>query len=94
MQLRIARVALSRLDGVEIGLDYLWVGPRGATAQGLRVAAPGLDASIERVDVGVALWSSLTRLALDVERVEVRGVEVRATPGSSDAGPAPPSARA
>src|SRR5262245_48955499 len=92
VQLRITRFALSRLDGVDVGLDYLWAGPRGVTVQGLRVAAPGLDASVERVDVGLALWSSLTRLELDVERVEIRGVDVRVTPQPSDAAPAPPSA--
>ena len=52
VQLRIARAALSRLDGVHVGLDYLWAGPRGVTVEGLSVAAPGLDASVERVDVG------------------------------------------
>src|SRR5262245_59176757 len=92
VQLRIARVALSRLDGIDVGLGYLWAGPRGVTVRGLRVAAPGLDASVERVDVGLALWSSLTRFGLDVERVEIGGAEVRLTPQPSDTGPAPPSA--
>ncbi len=89
VQLRIARAALSRLDGVDVGLDYLWAGPRGVTVEGLRVAAPGLDASAERIDIGVAVWSSLTGLALDVARVDISGVEVRLMPEPSDASPAP-----
>ena len=63
-----------------IDVDYLWAGPRGVTAEHIRVAAPGLDANVERVDVRVALWSSLTRLSLDVEHVQLRGVEVRVSP--------------
>jgi hypothetical protein len=90
VQLRIARAAFSGLDGVDVGLDHVWAGPRGVTVDGLRVAMPGLEASVERLDVSLALWSSLTRLGLDVERVEVRGVDVRVTP--TDAAPAPPSA--
>jgi hypothetical protein len=84
VQLRVARTVLSRLDGVDVGLDYLWAGPSGVTVEGLRVAAPGLDASVERIDISLALWSSLTRLGLDVERVAIRGAEVRVTPEPSD----------
>lgn len=88
VQLRIARAVLGRLDGVGIELDYVWAGPRGATVEGLRIDAPGLQAGVRRADVDVAFWPSLRRLALVVDRVEVQGVEVIATARSSEAEPA------
>ena len=80
VQTRLARAALSRLDGVDVRLDHLAAGLGGVTVEGLRVAAPGLDASVERADVNIAFWSSLARLGLDVEQVRIEGVDVRVVP--------------
>jgi hypothetical protein len=91
VQLRVARAALSRLEGVEVRLDYLWAGFGGVTVEGLHVAAPGLDASVARADVDIAFWSSLTRLGLDVRQVRVQGVAVRVARQPSDASAAPAS---
>src|SRR5262245_41351138 len=80
VQTRVARAVLSRLDGVEVDLDYLAAGLGGVTVTGLRVDAAGLAARVESVDVDIAFWSSLARLGLDVEQVKIRGVDLRATP--------------
>ena len=80
VQTRLARAALSRLDGVDVRLDYLAAGLGGVTVEGLRVAAPGLEASVERADVDLAFWSSLARLGLDVEQVRIDGVDIRIVP--------------
>jgi len=80
VQLRLARAVLSRLDGVDVRLDHLAVGLGGVTVEGLRVAAPGLEATVERADVDLAFWSSLARLGLDVEQVRIDGVDVRVVP--------------
>ncbi len=55
VQTRLARAVLSRLDGVDVRLDHLAVGLSGVTVEGLRVAAPGLEASVERADVDIAV---------------------------------------
>jgi hypothetical protein len=80
VQTRLARAALSRLDGVDVRLDYLAAGLGGVTVEGLRIAAPGLEASVERADVDLAFWSSLARLGLDFEQVRISGVDVRVAP--------------
>ena len=80
VQTRLARAVLSRLDGVDVRLDRLAAGLGGVTVQGLRVAAPGLEASVERADVDLAFWSSLARFGLDVEQVRIDGVDVRVVP--------------
>ena len=80
VQTRLARAALSRLDGVDVRLDRLAAGLGRVTVEGLRVAAPGLDASVERADVDLAFWSSLLRLGLDVEQIRVAGADVRVVP--------------
>src|SRR4029079_19110959 len=80
VQTRLARAVLSRLDGVDVRLDHLALGLSGVTVEGLRVAAPGVEASVERADVELALWSSLARFGLDVERVRIDGVDVRVVP--------------
>ena len=64
-----------------------------STVEGLRVAAPGLDASVERVEVDVALWSSLARLGLDVERIRIarrRAFESCPQPATDPAQPSGP----
>ena len=71
---------LSRLDGIDVRLDYLAAGLGGVTVEGLRVAAPGLEASVERAEVDLAFWSSLARLGLDVEQIRIDGVDVRVVP--------------
>ncbi len=93
VQLRIARAVLSRLDGVDLDVDYLWAGPRGVTAEHVRVASPGLVANVERVAVRVAVWSSLTQLSLDIEQIQLRGVEVGVSPQPSDSSVPPPAVR-
>ena len=80
IQTRLARAVLSRLDGVDVQLDHLAAGLGGVTVEGLRMAAPGLEASVERADVDLAFWSSLAHLGLDVENVRIDGVDVRVAP--------------
>jgi len=80
VQTRLARAVLSRLDGVDVRLDHLTLGLSGVTVEGLRVAAPGVEASVERADVELGFWSSLARFGLDVERVRIDGVDVRVVP--------------
>src|SRR6185369_15124930 len=97
VQTRLARAVLSRLDGVDVRLDHLTLGLSGVTVEGLRVAAPGVEASVERADVELGFWSSLARFGLDVERVRIDGVDVRVVPVPGEkpaqtAGPREPSA--
>ena len=72
--------------GVDLELGYVWAGPRGVDASNVRVVMPGLALSVERVDVDIAFWSSLTRVGLDVRRAAVRGVDVRVEPAQPAAG--------
>ncbi|HUL80697.1 MAG TPA: DUF748 domain-containing protein, partial [Gammaproteobacteria bacterium] len=87
VQTRLARAVLSRLDSVDVRLEYLAAGLGGVTVEGLRIAAPGLEASVERADVDIAFWSSLARLGLDLENVRVNGVDVRVAPVPGEAPP-------
>src|SRR5215831_12634230 len=80
VQTRLARAVLSRIDGVDVQLDRLAAGFGGVTVEGLRVQAPGLDASVQRARVDLAFWSSLARLGVDVQRAQIDGVDVRVVP--------------
>jgi hypothetical protein len=77
IQLTLARAFFGDLDGADIELGFLWVGPRGVALEGLRVEAPGFVISVEAADVDLAFWSSLLGLQVDIESLDVRGGAAR-----------------
>ncbi len=91
---RIIARAVANGAGVDLEIGYVWAGPRGVDASNVRVVMPGLALSVERVDLDIAFWSSLTHAGLDVRRAAVRGVDVRVEPATQPASDEPVSAPA
>jgi hypothetical protein len=76
VQVRLARAFVGNLEGVAVEIGYLWAGPNRVDLRGLRLETPGFEVSVAEAILDIAFWSSLTGWRLDIERADLRGVDV------------------
>ena len=78
VQLQLTRAVASRLQDVELELDYVRAGPWGLAAENVAIRLPqaNLRISAARADADLAFWRSLGSLALDFDTLELRGLDI------------------
>ena len=75
-QTAVVRGLVAGVEGADISLDRVAVGPWGARVDNLHLIAPGLELEVPRADVNLAFWSSLGHLSLDIEELAAPGIRM------------------
>ncbi len=80
VQTALIRAAIGGVDGADLGIGRVSAGPWGGSVEDFELRSPGLEISVERADAGIAFWSSLGHLVLDLDEVSATGVHIRLGP--------------